>query len=191
MRGAPHSDITHNEVILFRLLFLLFLTVPIVEMGVLIWVGGYIGILPTLALVVLTAVLGVALLRLQGFLTLQRIQQKLALGDAPDVELIEGGLLLIGGALLLTPGFVTDAVGFTFLLPSSRRWLARSIIKNSILQFFSRGGRGSSESSFYAERVDFYRPQEKKRSGYDDSSTIDVDFKVDSESRPDDKTTLH
>lgn len=160
-------------------------------MGVLIWIGGYIGILPTLALVVLTAVLGVALLRLQGFFTLRRIQEKLTLGEVPDVELIEGGLLLIGGALLLTPGFVTDAVGFTFLLPTSRRWLARSIIKNSILQFFSRGGRGHSESGFYTERVDVFRSQGKKRSGYDDSSVIDVDFKADSDSSPSDKTTLH
>ena len=102
---------------MFRVLFLLFITIPIIEMGVLIWVGGFIGVLPTLALVVMTAVLGVALLRLQGFLTLQRIQEKLSFGEIPDTELIEGGLLLIGGALLLTPGFVTDALGFMFLLP--------------------------------------------------------------------------
>ena len=115
---------------MFRVLFLLFITIPIIEMGVLIWVGGYVGILPTLALVVMTAVLGVALLRLQGFLTLNRIQEKLAFGEIPDTELIEGGLLLIGGALLLTPGFVTDALGFMFLLPFSRRFFAKNIINS-------------------------------------------------------------
>lgn len=176
---------------MFRLLFLLFITVPIIEMAVLIWVGGYIGILPTIALVVLTAVLGVALLRLQGFLTLRRIQEKLMMGDIPDAELIEGGLLLIGGALLLTPGFVTDALGFLFLLPPSRRWVAENIIKNSVLKNFPGSAQGRSGRGFYAERVNIVRSQRSKSSNYDDSSIIDVEVKTDTEPDSNNKTTLH
>ncbi len=176
---------------MFRLLFLLFITVPIIEMAVLIWVGGYIGILPTIALVVLTAVLGVALLRLQGLLTLRRIQEKLLIGDIPNAELIEGGLLLIGGALLLTPGFVTDALGFLFLLPPSRRWFAKNIINNSILKSFSGSAQGRSGRGFYAERVNIVRSQRNKSSNYDDSSIIDVEVKADTEPDSNNKTTLH
>ena len=174
---------------MFRVLFLLFITIPIIEMGVLIWVGGYVGILPTLALVVMTAVLGVALLRLQGFLTLNRIQEKLAFGEIPDTELIEGGLLLIGGALLLTPGFVTDALGFMFLLPFSRRFFAKNIIKNSVLQNFSGFGQGQAGGGFDVDMMNSFWSQQSRNSNFDDPSVIDGDFEVDPES--DNNKTLH
>lgn len=177
---------------MFRLLFLLFLTVPIMEMGLLIWIGGFIGVLPTLALVVLTAVLGVALLRLQGFLTLRRIQERLYFGEIPDTELIEGALLLIGGALLLTPGFVTDALGFLFLLPTSRRFVAKRIIKKSVLENVSGFGRGQRGDPFDADMREFFWSQQRGKTNFDDSSVIDVEFE--SESRrgaDDDKKFLH
>ena len=175
---------------MFRVLFLLFITIPIIEMGVLIWVGGFIGVLPTLALVVMTAVLGVALLRLQGFLTLQRIQEKLSFGEIPDTELIEGGLLLIGGALLLTPGFVTDALGFMFLLPFSRRFFAKNIIKNSVLQNFSGFAQGQPGSGFDVDMMNSFWSQQTRGTNVDDSSVIDGDFEVDPESDKNNKT-LH
>ena len=168
---------------------MLFITIPIIEMGILIWVGGYVGVLPTLALVVMTAVLGVALLRLQGFLTLRRIQEKLAYGEIPDTELIEGGLLLIGGALLLTPGFVTDALGFMFLLPFSRRFFAKSIVKNSVLKNFSGFAPGQAGGGFDVDMMNSFWSQQSKGSRSDDSSIIDGDFEVDSESN--NKKTLH
>ncbi len=97
-------------------------------MYLLIEVGSTIGTLPTIALVMLTAVIGVALLRRQGLATLTRGLGRLQRGEVPAQEMAEGILLAISGALLLTPGFVTDAVGFTFLLPASRVVIARRLL---------------------------------------------------------------
>ena len=108
----------------FPVFLLLFLLVPLVEIYFLIVVGGWIGALPTVALVVLTAVIGAALARHQGLATLRRLQANMERGEAPALELVEGALLLIGALLLLTPGFFTDAVGFACLLPPTRHALA-------------------------------------------------------------------
>lgn len=110
-----------------------FIVVPIVEMVILIEVGGIIGALPTVGLVVLTATLGIWLLRLEGMATLARVQARLDRGELPETELLEGIMLLVGGALLLTPGFVTDAVGFACILPGLRRPIARWIIRRGVL----------------------------------------------------------
>ena len=133
---------------MFRLLMLLFLTVPMVEMAILIWVGGLIGALPTILAVALTAVVGVWLLRLQGFLTMRRVQERLQVGELPDMELLEGALLLIGGTLLLTPGFMTDILGFVCLLPGSRRAICRRVLENGLLKPFSMNDI-QGESFFY------------------------------------------
>ncbi|HBC56346.1 MAG TPA: hypothetical protein DCZ03_04200 [Gammaproteobacteria bacterium] len=103
-------------------------------MLLLIKVGGLIGALPTVVLVMLTALIGVAMFRVQGFNTLQRMQEKLAMGELPGMELIEGAMLLVGGALLLTPGFFTDAIGFICLIPISRKAVAGWVVKHSLLQ---------------------------------------------------------
>ena len=108
----------------FPVFLLVFLLVPLVEIYFLIKVGGWIGAFPTVALVVLTALLGAALARQQGLATLQRLQQTIARGEAPALEMIEGVMLLVGALLLLTPGFFTDLAGFACLLPLTRRWLA-------------------------------------------------------------------
>ncbi len=92
-------------------------------MWVLIQVGGLIGALPTIGLVFLTAIIGLALLKQQGISTLFRAQQKMASGQVPAKELVEGIFLAVGGALLLTPGFVTDAIGFACLIPGVRHLL--------------------------------------------------------------------
>jgi UPF0716 protein FxsA len=118
---------------LMRFGFLLFITIPIVEMYILILVGGQIGALTTIALVVLTATIGLALFRREGFATLHRLQGKLHQGEIPGRELLEGVMLLIGGALLLTPGFVTDAIGFVCLLPGLRQPIAEWLIKRGVL----------------------------------------------------------
>ena len=107
---------------------LFFFLVPLVEMYLLIEVGGYIGAWPTIGLVVLTAVVGVALLRIQGFQTLTRGVQRMNAGQLPATEIVEGLLLAVSGALLLTPGFVTDAIGFTLLLPLTRRIIATYVL---------------------------------------------------------------
>ena len=109
-------------------------------MYLLIEVGGYIGTLPTIALVMLTAVIGVALLRRQGLATLTRGMGRLQRGEIPAEEMAEGILLAISGALLLTPGFVTDAVGFTFLLPATRILIAQRLL--SRVSIIGPGGVG-------------------------------------------------
>ncbi|MCQ8105200.1 FxsA family protein [Methylomonas sp. SURF-2] len=116
-----------------RILFLFFLLVPFVEIYLLLQVGGIIGALPTVFLVVFTAGLGAWLLRRQGFATWQRFQANLAQGAIPAYEMIEGPILLVGGALLLTPGFFTDALGFACLIPDLRRKFAQYVIENHLL----------------------------------------------------------
>ena len=106
-----------------RALLLLFIIMPIVEMWLLIEVGGAIGALPTIGLVFLTAAIGFAMLRKQGFDTLRRGNWKLEQGELPALEMAEGLILAVSGALLLTPGFVTDAIGFAGLTPPFRRWI--------------------------------------------------------------------
>ena len=118
---------------MYRILVVFFLTIPVLEMAILIMVGNLVGALPTIFAVMFTAVAGAWLLRFQGFLTIRRVQERLAVGEIPDVEILEGALLIIGGALLLTPGFVTDITGFLLLLPVSRRTLCRFILDKGLL----------------------------------------------------------
>ena len=135
LSGAPHTPETPVP-----FFFLVFLLVPILEMYLLIKVGAWIGALPTIGLVALTAVIGVALLRQQGFATLLRGQQRLAAGQLPAEEMMEGFALAIGGALLLTPGFATDTLGFALLLPFSCRALVRSLLRRGTFESWSGGG---------------------------------------------------
>ena len=105
-------------------LFLLFFVgAPLVELYVLIEVGSEIGAVPTIALSVFTAILGGALVRMQGFAVLFRAQTQMANKEVPALELMEGVMLLLVGLALLLPGFITDAIGFLLLIPPLRRWL--------------------------------------------------------------------
>ena len=115
----------------FPILLVLFLIIPIIEIYALLKVGDIIGAFPTIILVVLTAVIGAGLLRQQGLSTLARLQQNMGQGKLPAQEMIEGVLLAVGGALLMTPGFVTDTMGFLCLLPFSRKFIAQNIMKRS------------------------------------------------------------
>lgn len=118
---------------LFRLLFALFILVPLIEIYLLIQVGGVIGAIPTVALVVFTAVLGALLLRQQGFYTFARVQTALARGELPTVAMLEGVVLLISGAMLLTPGFFTDALGFLGLIPPLRQWVIIRMLERGVI----------------------------------------------------------
>ena len=110
-------------------LILLFTVVPIVELSLLIKVGQYIGVGYTLWIVVITGVVGAYLAKLQGLLTLRRIQDDINQGRMPADRLFDGVLILCGGILLLTPGFITDLIGFMGLIPFTRnlfkQWLKR------------------------------------------------------------------
>lgn len=110
---------------------ILFLVVPFIEIWLLIKVGGSIGTLPTIFLVVLTAVLGAFLLRQQGLATLARFQKSMQTGQLPATEILEGVVLLVGGVLLMTPGFFTDVMGFLCLFPLSRKLILKLLLSRS------------------------------------------------------------
>jgi UPF0716 protein FxsA len=118
----------------FHSIFLLILLVPFIEIYLLLKVGGFIGAFPTILLVVFTAALGTWLVRQQGFATFQRLQANLAQGTIPAYEMIEGPIILVGGILLLTPGFITDMLGLACLIPQLRRKIAQFIIENHLVQ---------------------------------------------------------
>lgn len=124
-----------------RLLFALFILVPLLEMYLLIKVGGVIGAMPAILLVIFAAVLGVALLRAQGIATLQRVQQSLARGEVPALEMLEGAVLFVGAVLLLTPGFLTDAIGLLCLVPRFRRYAVTRLLRRYAGVGAVRGGR--------------------------------------------------
>ena len=123
----------------FAILLVLFIAIPIIEIYLLIEIGSIIGSFATIFAVVFTAVLGVWLLRIQGFSTLRRVQQTAAQGGIPAIEMLEGAMLLVAGALLLTPGFFTDTIGFLCLVPPLRRSMALWFFQR-IFRFPTNGG---------------------------------------------------
>lgn len=104
----------------FPLIPLLILAMPVVEIAVLIAVGSEIGVLATLALLFASAALGVLLVRIQGFSTVQRIRAELDRGGSPGRDLVHGMMILVAGVLLIIPGFVSDAIGLLLFLPPVR-----------------------------------------------------------------------
>ncbi len=126
-------------------ILLAFIGVPLIEIALFIKVGGLIGLWPTIAIVIVTALAGTALIRHQGFNPLQRAQQEMDAHRLPVRELFDGVCLLFAGALLLTPGFLTDAVGFALLLPPLRRLLGnyvwRALQNTKGVQFEMAGDR--------------------------------------------------
>lgn len=124
------------------LLLAAFIGVPLVEIAVFIQVGGWIGLWSTLGLVILTAVVGTWQLRAQGLATLLRARDQVDRGALPTRELFDGACLLIAGALLLTPGFVTDAAGFLLFLPP---------VRDMLRELLARHVRGSMETRYFVD----------------------------------------
>lgn len=111
------------------LLVVLFIVVPIAELYVIIQLGSAIGILPTIALLILDSVIGAALMRSQGRATWRRFNRTLAEGRMPGREVMDGALVIFGGALLLTPGFLTDLLGLILLLPPTRAFVRALLVR--------------------------------------------------------------
>jgi len=111
----------------------LFIFTPLIEIYLLIQIGSEIGALPAIGLCLFTAGLGLVLLRIQGFITLTKIRHSLDQGELPAATMLEGLMLFIAGALLLTPGFFTDTIGFVCLVPSIRSKIANSVLKRAIV----------------------------------------------------------
>lgn len=139
---------------MLRLLFFLFLILPLIEIYLLIRVGSIIGAGWTVFLCIFTAVAGIALMRQQGFSTLGRVQATMARGEAPALEMLEGAVLMACGVFLLIPGFFTDILAFFGLIPRFRRsfvlWVVRRVFRrgNHEVAVYRRG----PDSSGYRER---------------------------------------
>ena len=129
-----------------KFFLVIFIFIPLTEMLLLFEVADRIGGISTLGLVVLTAVIGLAILKRQGLSTIMRANQRLQSGELPAQEIIEGMLLAGAGALLLTPGFITDTLGFIFLTGPLRRPIAQHIIRANVVSTLGTmdGGRGFS-----------------------------------------------
>lgn len=114
---------------LFTKLLLLLVIVPVTELYILIEVGKKIGSLTTIGIIILTGIIGTYLVKNQGFMILRQIQNDLNEGTLPGDSLIQGAIILAGGILLLTPGFITDLLGFIFLIPGGRRVVKKYLLK--------------------------------------------------------------
>ncbi|MCF6233783.1 MAG: FxsA family protein [Rhodobacteraceae bacterium] len=133
-------------------LFIAFLMVPIIEIALFIQIGGAIGLWPTLAIVVLTAVLGTWLVRTQGRLALGQLQNSFSTLNDPTEPLAHGAMILVAGALLLTPGFFTDAVGCALLMPPVRMAFfhyLRNKVKVAQFRMGTRPGSGQGPNTVH------------------------------------------
>ncbi|WP_028765608.1 MULTISPECIES: FxsA family protein [Shewanella] len=169
---------------MFFILLLIFVVVPVMELSVLIRVGEVLGSWTTVALVIFTAVVGVSLVRSQGISTLMQVQQKLARGEAPGQEIVEGMMLAVAGLLLLIPGFVTDFIGLVLLTPFTRVPVAKFFYKRMQLKVQANGGFQSGFGGGFGPGMG---PQGRNpfdqggQSPFDQGNTFDGDF----ERRPD------
>lgn len=137
----------------FGRIFLFIFVFALLEAMVLGQVAQAIGWGVTVLLTVLTAMMGSLLFRWQGLETWIRLNKRMQQGEMPGAELVEGVMLLLGGALLVTPGFITDGVGFLLLLPQSRKAMAGYIVKKGVMKAFTQGqGQGSAQYQAWAFR---------------------------------------
>jgi len=172
---------------MFRVLFALFIIVPIIEITVLMQVGALIGAWPTVAIVIISAWLGAKYVRQQGLATLQSVQTKMAQGEMPSSEIVTGLMLLVAGVLLVTPGFVTDIFGLVLLVPKARQALVSTVQQH--IKTNPTGGFGAN-AHFYsstftqkngqvydneADNTDVFTQQ--KPIAHHQGDTIEGDFK--------------
>ncbi len=143
---------------MFRVLFLLFIIIPIIEIAVLMQVGALLGLWPTIAIVIASAWLGAKYVRQQGLATMQSVQTKMAQGEMPSTEIVTGLLLLVAGVLLVTPGFVTDIFGLSLLVPAIRNSLIDAVQKHLVTAQAGRSPFGASQfggnAHFYSAHTD-------------------------------------
>ena len=146
-------------------LLLLFILIPLLEIWLFILLGGFIGIYPTLFIILLTAILGTFLVKTQGVNVLKEIQSKFNELENPTEPIVHGAMILFAGALLLTPGFFTDTVGFLLLLPKVRRaaffWLRNKV---NLVKYSSPESSGRDKNKYSDIEVTDYKevePEEK------------------------------
>ena len=146
-------------------LFLLFILIPLLEIWLFILLGGFIGVYPTLFVILLTAILGTFLVKTQGINVLKEIQSKFNELETPTEPIVHGAMILFAGALLLTPGFFTDTVGFLLLLPKVRRaaffWLKNRLNLEKNSSFETSSGDKYNYSDIEVTDYKVVEPEEK------------------------------
>jgi len=171
---------------MFRILFLFFVIVPIIEISVLMHVGEWLGAWPTIAIVIFTAWLGAKNVRQQGIATLNSVQTKMAQGEMPSDEIVAGVMLLVAGVLLVTPGFVTDIFGLSLLVPAVRQALIKSVQSHLVVKQMPNSPFGfqsteeqvvndSSDNEYTSEEKPF-QSTNKSASHLHQGSTLEGEF---------------
>ncbi len=138
---------------MFPILLFIFIAVPVIEIALFIQVGGVLGVWPTIALVLLTAIVGASLVRSQGLQTLLTVQQRLAQGQLPAQQILEGVMLAVAGVLLLTPGFFTDILGMLVLLPAPRAYFAKQLMSRVVVGNIHASGAGFEQPNPFHDRA--------------------------------------
>ncbi|WP_319437789.1 FxsA family protein [Vibrio cholerae] len=138
---------------MFPILLFLFIAVPVIEIALFIQVGGVLGVWPTIALVLLTAIVGASLVRSQGLQTLLTVQQRLAQGQLPAQQILEGVMLAVAGVLLLTPSFFTDILGMLVLLPAPRAYFAKQLMSRVVVGNIHASGAGFEQPNPFHDRA--------------------------------------
>ena len=156
-------------------IILLFIVIPVVELSVLIEVGEVLGSWNTVALVLLTAIVGVSLVKSQGLTTLMQVQEKMAKGEMPGKQIVEAMLLAVAGIMLFIPGFVTDFMGLLLLTPFTRSPIAVFMFKRMKLRMVNPG---QFQSGFY---------QQQRHSQKEDENVFDAEYEV----KSDESSQLH
>lgn len=162
-----------------NLFLLIFIITPIIEIGVFIQVGDFIGLGPTLLMVFVTAIIGVNLLKSQGLSVWQDIQNQLAQGQIPALAMASAAQLLFAGGLLLTPGFVTDIIGFSLLIPAVRLLVAKQMMKRWTIK------SGFHHDNYYSHSDAFHTTN--RSSATDEGRTIEGEFEEQSPNKPDNR----
>ena len=154
-----------------RLLFLLFILFPILEMVVLIKVGGVIGAWNTVGLVILSALAGIEVVRRQGFRNALKLREKMAVGELPAMEMVESLAIVLGGVLMIIPGFISDISGIFLLIPPVRRLLINRWLKMSNVEF----NRTNVYEAEYHREDDWHSDQRHNRRILDGEYTKERD----------------
>lgn len=144
------------------LLLILLFALPLFEIWLLIKVGGWLGAIPTIGLVVFTAVLGVLVLRWQGFGILNRVRTMMARGELPALEMLEGMMLVFSGVLLLAPGFFTDTIGLLLLIPPLRRRMVFWLLARSVVVRPTPPGPGDDRQGPRTIEGEFWREKDRR-----------------------------
>ncbi|WMO14877.1 FxsA family protein [Pseudoalteromonas piscicida] len=166
---------------MFRFLFILFIAIPIIEIALLIQVSEVIGGFATIALVIGTAILGARLVKQQGLGAYVNVQQQMSRGQLPAQDLFTGLCVIIAGVLLMTPGIMTDVLGFLLLTPVVRKRLAQSLLAHATVRV--QTGMHSGQSPFAnqsrdgrADQQEEIRDPFKNQSGRNSSTTIEGEY---------------